>query len=135
MSKRIYIAAPWASRSDVPPIAKLLEQAGHVITHKWWEKEEDDADESKETYADSRLDFLCECAIEDMRGVRTADAVLLINSSKSEGKAVEQGLALAYGVPIIAVGVRGVLSKNVFHYLPDYTWVANINDALQVLRW
>jgi hypothetical protein len=71
----------------------------------------------------------------DKRGVKMADVLLLINSAKSEGKAVEQGLAIAYGIPIIAVGVRGVLSKNVFHYLDDYTWTQSVDDALKVMHW
>jgi hypothetical protein len=109
-------------------IAADFEEDGHEVTHKWWLTE--DIPEG----AGKHLDTLKKQAQLDVRGVRTADCVILINSAKSEGKAVEQGLAIAYAIPIIAVGVRGVLSKNVFHYLDDYYWVSSVADAVKLLK-
>lgn len=126
MNKRIYIAAPWVERQNVPVIAEKLEDNGYTITHKWWlfEGEEEDTSEG----------FRRKCAKQDVWGVRTADAVLLINSAKSEGKAVEQGLAIAYGLPIVTIGVRGGVSKNVFHYMNNYIWVDTLAEALLELE-
>lgn len=122
----VYIAAPWADKADIPAIAKQLTARGHKITHKWW----DYPDIPEDGKADS---YLKDCALNDLAGVYDAEVLLLINSKKSEGKAVEQGVAICQGIPIIAVGVRGAASKNVFHYIDNYIWVKDLADALEVL--
>jgi nucleoside 2-deoxyribosyltransferase len=124
---RLYIAAPWIHRDDMPTIAAQFEEAGHTVTHKWWEAKS--IPESKWT-----ADGLCSQAVADRDGVLTADVVVLINSARSEGKAVEQGIAIAQGKHIIAVGERGALSMNVFHYLPNYIWVATVEEAIGACR-
>lgn len=121
---KIYIAAPWIMRGDMPDIARQFEKAGHEITWDWW-KYDGDHDESPE--------FHRTCAINDAQGVINADVLVLLNTSKSEGKAVEQGIAIANGMDIIAVGELGALSKNVFHYMDNYTWVPTVKDAITAL--
>ena len=123
---KIYIAAPWIHREDMPNVAKKLEDKGHTITKKWWEV--------KEAKEGSGKDYeLRTQAEDDVRGVRNADLVLVINSAKSEGKALEQGVAIALDKPIVIVGKRGEHSKNVFHYLPIYKWVDDLEGALNVI--
>lgn len=122
--KRIYIAAPWIERETMPAIAKQVEARGWNITHKWWEFEGEEEDTSWE--------FKQLCAAKDIRAVRTADVVLLINSVKSEGKAVEQGIALAYGIPIVIVGDK-TKRMNLFQTLNDYWWVKTVDEALHIL--
>lgn len=124
---RIYIAGPWIERQNMPAIAARIEAAGHTITHKWWE-----AEDTKEGFEASH-DILAQQAGWDLNGVRDADLVFLVNSQKSEGKSVEQGIALAADKPILAVGKLGEHSKNVFHYLSNYKWVDTIDDAMMVL--
>lgn len=121
---RIYLAAPWADREDMSAIAARFEAAGHTITHKWW---------LEETGEDRSVETLREQAFKDWNGVKTAQAVVLFNTKKSEGKAVEQGIALEAKIPIIAVGNMGEHSQNVFHFLPFYTWVNDIDEALAAL--
>lgn len=125
MSTRIYVAAPWADREKIPSIAQSVEALGLTITHKWWEFEGEEEDTTWE--------FKQVCAAKDIKGVRTADIVLLLNSEKSEGKAIEQGLAIAYGIPILCVGD---MSKrmNIFQTLDNYVWVETVEQALQVLQ-
>jgi nucleoside 2-deoxyribosyltransferase len=125
----IYLAGPWAERELMPGYASKLEAAGHTITHKWWEVE---VEVDEEQWRDPTM--LQEQAFLDVAGVVSADVVVLINSQKSEGKAVEQGIAIAHGIPILAVGVRGTVSKNVFHYLPCYEWVETLDDAVEMLK-
>lgn len=120
---RLYLAAPWVNRLDMPEIAAEFEAAGHEITHKWW-----DVESKSESEYDKM--FLRYCAIADVAGVVSADKVVVINRSKSEGKAVEQGIAIANNKPIVIIGQRGEHSKNVFHYLDNYQWVDNIQDAV-----
>jgi len=71
-------------------------------------------------------------AQDDFRGAASAEALILLSSAKSEGKATEQGIALAKGIPIIAVGKRGEFS-NIFHYLHNYRWVASVEEAIDEL--
>lgn len=123
----LYLAAPWADRAQMGAISTQFEQAGHRITHKWWECE--DVPEDQKNDALHRWH-----ATLDRDGVLRADRLILINTSKSEGKAVEQGIAMTANIPIIAVGKLGGISKNVFHYLPDYTWVDYVEEAVALCQ-
>lgn len=126
MSKRIYVAAPWVDRDSAKSVAELLRSKGHVITHSWWNYEGEN--QSNESY-----DFLRGCATQDYFGVTTADLVLVLNSFKSEGKAVEQGIAIATGKPIICITGDVKPSSNIFHYLPCYRHVKTLEEALEVI--
>src|SRR2546430_1117245 len=128
MSLKIYIAAPWKSKDQMASIATSVEALGHVITKKWWTVED-----TKESDPQGPA-ILMQQAADDLEGVRNADLVLVINSTKSEGKAFEQGAAIALGKPILIVGKRVEFSQNVFHYLPSYYWVNTIEDALKMLE-
>src|SRR3990167_7650252 len=104
---KVYLAAPFIQKDNMPEIAQELEVRGHEVTHAWWKVDETHINNVKKM----------ECAKADMFGVMNADVVVLINSKKSEGKAVEQGIAIGLGIPIIAVGNRGQHSGNIFHFL------------------
>jgi nucleoside 2-deoxyribosyltransferase len=127
---KIYIAGPWVQKEDIAKIALQVEAEGHKITHKWWEVENGEELEANREPAELRRQGQL-----DLAGVMNADTVLLINSMKSEGKAVEQGIALGQDIPIIAVGKRGEHSNNVFHYLPNYRWVDDVEHAIEELQW
>lgn len=124
---KLYLAAPWVDRGEMTAISAQLEAAGHEITHKWWEVEEIEEGEGS-------IEILREQAARDFMGVWTCDKMVLINSKKSEGKAVEQGIALALDKDIIAVGKLGEQSKNVFHYLLNYKWVPTVEEAIACLQ-
>lgn len=118
---KLYLAAPWARREEAQRMSKVLEAAGHTITWKWWEHETSDHD-----VAQMEKD-----AIHDYRGVCNADVVVLLNLMTSEGKAVEQGIAIARGIPIVAMGNH---PSNIFQNLKDcYTWVSSEADLLSAL--
>jgi nucleoside 2-deoxyribosyltransferase len=121
MKKRIYLAAPWVRRDEARAAGELIEAAGHTITKKWWEHRDVPIDQ-----ADRHLE-LEQQAIEDLEGVFRAQVFVLLNLATSEGKAVETGLALAYGKPIILVGER----SNLFHYLVNPAFrVPTIEEAI-----
>jgi hypothetical protein len=123
---KLYLAAPWVDRNEMPAIAALFEAQGHTITCKWWATP--DIPEGENRDADLQA-----CAVIDRDGVRTADVLVVFNTAKSEGKAVEQGIAINMNKPIIAIGKRGEVSKNVFHYLPLYRWVDSVGSAIATL--
>ncbi len=123
---RVYLAGPWAERTSMPRAAAQLELAGHSVTHRWWEFEDDPVD-GYPSNKDS--DALTNHAINDFIGVVTADVVVLVNSAMSEGKAVETGIAIAGNKPIVLVGVR----SNLFHYLPNVHIVDSVDAAVELL--
>ena len=128
---KIYIAAPWKFRAEMPFIAGKFEQIGCEITRKWWEAEDTPEHERS-------IETLREQAEQDVLGVTDANLVVVINSAKSEGKALEQGVAVAQRKPIIIVGKRGEFSQNVFHYLKLYKWVESLDQALEIvttIKW
>lgn len=127
---KIYIAAPWKDRALAAEAAALVETEGWLVTHKWWIKENKNEDLSKPLTESYNSAFLRECAEEDIRAVQRADVVLLLDTQKSEGKAVEQGIAIAEDIPIFAVGKLGSQSMNVFHHLPLYIWFDTVEDAI-----
>jgi nucleoside 2-deoxyribosyltransferase len=124
---RIYVAGPWVDREQVIPIAKQLENIGHVITHEWWKYD-------GESQNNEPPSFLAQCAQADVDGVKTADVVIVYNSSKSEGKSVEQGIAIANNKPIVCITPGDIKpSSNIFHYLPNYQHVKSVEAALEVI--
>lgn len=120
---RIYLAAPWVFKDEAARAGALLESAGHIITKKWWEHREVPGYIHPPDVSNDELMFQ---AAEDLAGVFNAQVMVLLNFAVSEGKAVETGLALAYGTPIIVVGVR----SNLFHYLPGVTFAKSIEEVI-----
>lgn len=121
---KLYIASSWLMKDDMPQFAREFEQAGHEITFKWWEVPDSEANSTQ--------------ALNDLNGVLDADAMILLNTAKSEGKATEQGIAIASGIPIVAVGTQEQAwetSKNIFQWLVDvYEWCPTVHDALNYLQ-
>lgn len=125
---KVYLAAPWVERESLPAIARVFEGAGHTITERWWEHDDVPGYPNNTTEADDKE--LANQAIKDFQGVLTADVMVLINSAKSEGKAVETGIAIAAGMPVIVVGVK----SNIFHWmLPEEYVVGTVAEALERL--
>jgi nucleoside 2-deoxyribosyltransferase len=125
-SKRIYVAGPWLDRFNAANVAQVFEERGHTITHKWWLYEgEGEHKESEE--------FMQNCAKLDLDGVKHADVVVVLNTYKSEGKAVEQGIAIGYGIPIILITPGERPSANIFHHLPCYKHVQTVQQALEAI--
>lgn len=113
---RIYLAAPWTHRNTAAAYADALQARGHRITHNWWDYDS----------ADDDCRRLEECAAMDLLGIETADALVVLNLETSEGKAVEQGYALAQGIPIFVLGKR----SNIFQTLANEVTLVNTNDEL-----
>ena len=128
MSKKIYLAGPWVHREKVAFIASSLEGEGHTMTHPWWSYE--GKGEEFETE-----DFMRHCAVKDYRGVVDADVVVVYNSAKSEGKAVEQGIAIAHEKPIILwTPTDEKPSPNIFHHLHHYRHVKTYSEVLEAIN-
>lgn len=121
---RVYVAAPWVFKDEAGQVAFDIAVAGHVITSVWHRDHQDNHDPV----------ILAREAQEDFMGIVSADALVVLNKDTlSEGKAVEQGIAISYAVPIIAIGSK---QQNIFQYLPVVTLVPTLADAIDILaRW
>ena len=115
----IYLAAPWVDREYAKSVSTTLVSAGFSITEPWWDHP--DTTNNEELQEQAWKDFL---------GVISADCVIVLNTSKSEGKAVETGLALARKIPVIVVGEP----TNIFHHLPEIVIVSSVEDAIEHIR-
>lgn len=124
---KIYIAACFVQQPEVRVKAGELAALGHECTSSWrFEKGAGDGSEPEheEHYRAAAL-----CDIED---INRADLLVLLTSqvSRSGGKHVETGYALARGLRVVLVGKR---AENVFHWLiPEHyeTWEKFIAGGL-----
>ena len=122
---RVYVAGPWDCRNAAREVAELLEKECKVIiTRDWWNHEAGEHDTKA----------LAKLAREDVNAVREADVMVLLNFAKSEGKAVEQGIAIAEGIPIFALNGQGsVVGASIFHHLGAYTWFSTLAHLMKGL--
>ena len=119
--KSIYVAAPWLRKTEAKEARKKLEEAGFTVTSGWVDiPDDEDRDEA----------YMREQALNDYSDVFAAQALVLLNLEKSEGKAVETGLALATNMPILLVGER----TNIFHWLPEVNIVGSVEEAIIYLQ-
>lgn len=112
-------------KSNAKIIGEELEQLGHIITKKWWDHREVPTYLTDDHSNDAEL---VRQAWEDYNGVVAADAFVLLNWEKSEGKAVETGFALMEadrrdeGYDLHLVGGK----SNLFHYIGN--WVPHVDE-------
>ena len=128
---RIYLAAPWDARDRVVEFASLLEQAGHSITEKWWLHH--DVGAYPHTAVGKDLDELRHQAFKDILGVKNADRFVLLQLGKSEGKAVETGIALECRIPICVFSPEAIYG-NLFHYLPQVKLTPRWQEVIEWLK-
>ena len=115
----IYLAGPWVDRKAVKLVAKLFQERGFSLTSTWHDSHEDLQEEEFQARADK-----------DCRQLLAADVFVVLNWCKSEGKATELGLALAWDKPCIVLGPRG---PNIFHYLPEVFHAPTFERAVDEL--
>lgn len=121
---KVYVAAPWRRKLDAIEVGLRLTAAGIEVTSSWFTHEGDPNDPSGHT---SPIEDVRYQAREDIKDVLRADYVLVLNLQKSEGKAVETGIAIANGIPVISVGTR----SNIFQTLGHE--VSTVAEAIQIL--
>lgn len=111
-SLRIYVAAPWDFRQEARALRDQLISSGYYVTSRWL-----DIDETKTTQEEESWN--------DIHDVHLSEAMVVLNLKVSEGKAVEQGIAMEMQIPIIVVsdhGPQNVFQHNRQHFtiVPDY---------------
>lgn len=123
---KIYVAAPWVHKPDAIEAGRRLESWGFEVTSNWF-YHNDNGNPNDSAGLTHDRDAIIRQAIEDIADVRRADILLVLNLAKSEGKAVETGIAIAAEIPIISVGVR----SNIFQTLGAE--VDTLDDAIVLL--
>lgn len=127
---KIYLASRLSHRKAMLGIRKTLQDAGHEVTSRWIDGENDD-----ETPESMR-----QFAIIDKEDVEAADCCILFTEQPRcptrGGRMVEFGMALALDKLCIAYGPP----ENVFQYHPDVKQFTNWPDvmselALSELAW
>lgn len=116
----IYIAAPWVRKREAVAAANAVTDAGFTVISRWHDVhggEEDPAVMARE-------------AQHDIDDLDAANALVLLNLEKSEGKAFETGYMFASGKPVVVVGGR----SNVFHWLPEVHVVSSVAAAVELLK-
>lgn len=123
----VYVAAPWTCKAEARKFALKLEDHGHDITERWWQHREVD---SYPSLVLTDVAELREQADRDLAGIDDADAVVVLQLAKSEGKAFETGYAYNAEKPICVVIGREY--GNLFQVMPKITLVSTFDE---VLRW
>jgi nucleoside 2-deoxyribosyltransferase len=119
---KVYVAAPWIHKEIAKNVQEFLISAGHVVTSKWVDTPDHDQNACDTMQAE---------AIMDREDVRKAEVLVLLNLAKSEGKATEFGMALAWEKPCIIVGKQ---EGNVFYHLPGVQMAKDLDEVLALLQ-
>lgn len=132
--KKVYVASAWITGNKALEAKAQLEAAGIEVTSRWLERVDKPDDPTYDYTKDpSYMNTIAqEESFKDIEDVKRADAVVVVNLAKSEGKAVETGMAIAWGIPVIVVGDK----TNTFHSLPSpmMTLVSTVQEAIDVLQ-
>ena len=118
---KVYVSAPWIDVSLANAAAGALTGAGFRVVSRWHDLS---------LWNEHRA--LGIQAVRDLEDLWDADALLLLNTRLSEGKAVEFGWALSHHLHLVVVGTRS--DANIFHYLPEVTMVPTVTAAIEFLR-
>lgn len=119
----VYVAAPYVDKVQARDARRQLREAGIDVNSRWLDF---DAHGMPITDDILRLD-----AAHDVEDILNADAIVVLNTHLSEGKAWEQGFAYGLGMPIIAIGRP---EHCVFHHLDVYQWVPDVAHAIAAVK-
>ena len=130
---KIYIATRFTNKEEADRIARILEEKGHEVTVKWWEKHKP----IHEDGYDKHVKLAMQYAIEDLKGVKKCDVfILLTTPGIGSGMHVELGAAIIlyelYGKPAIFV-VGKYVNNCLFYYHPAVKRRKTIEEVLSEL--
>jgi nucleoside 2-deoxyribosyltransferase len=126
----VYLAGPWANRDSVRIARERFRSVGIQVNSQWLDVPIiEGAGNDAASQASAGYNMADE-AHRDLDDIDHSDLMVVMNLSKSEGKAVETGIALAKEMQVIVVGER----SNVFHYLPQVIVVETVEEAIAKIR-
>lgn len=121
---RVYVAGRTTDTERVNVLQEQLRRRGHDITYDWTYN-------VKEVIADPALytpEYASMCAYNDHAGVVQADVVIALCARGWLGTAIEMGIALQAGVPVVMVG--NPERDCVFFYLSSIYGCKEVEDAI-----
>jgi hypothetical protein len=137
---KIYVAGRFQSYEKVRVCINALISQGHEITHDWTRTEEFDAEGVLSTASwngtvsvrpdSAKRAVLAAHALNDINGVRDADALVLLADDSLAGAWVEMGIALERGTPIYAVKPE---RWTIFLECPEVTVLDSVVDLYSLL--
>jgi len=130
---KIYLAARYSRFPEMQTYARDLEALGHHITSRWILGNHDIRSHGESEAAS----WMPLWAQEDWNDLRNAECCISFTEAPGDipgrsrgGRHVEYGAALALGKQLIVVGYR----ENVFHWLPEATFVETWSECLKALK-
>ncbi len=105
---KFYLASSFSLIDKVEHVCKILEEEGHEIVVKWWErlalKKKFQVLDPYEFYAEPECKFAFE---RDLEGIKESDALIFIAADRQRsynGANVEVGIAFGLGKPVYSIG-------------------------------
>jgi hypothetical protein len=127
---RVYVAGKFTRYEEVRALIDALPE-GCVVTHDWTRTEEFDEDgHPKADDTEVPSERLAMHAINDLRGVRSADLLILIGDENLCGAMAEVGAALVLGIPVWVVGP---CRYTIFWELPDVGRLPDVEATIEEL--
>lgn len=124
MKPSVYVAGPWVRKAECAAFRDRLVKEGFKVTSRWL-----DLDESVDnSFKPENMQLLQQRAMEDIEDVLSSDILMLMNLEKSEGKAVETGMAMLSAKGIVMLGDY----TNVFQTL-NFPKAKDEDDAVRIL--
>jgi len=115
---QIYVATKFSGMARAHHFMRMLEAHGHTITHDWT---------TLEHHNRPRV----QCAADDLRGVKEADALVLLQVDAMRGAWIETGAALVLGKPVLVLGYDG---EPVFLDLPQVVHARDSKHLMECLE-
>ena len=127
----IYLAAQFGRRRELAAYAADLRAAGHEVTSRWLEQDNDAIDATLMTSPEHAA-MIPGLAVADLDDIAKADVFVSFTEhpdtpTKRGGRHVEFGYAIENGLSCIVVGHR----ENIFHHLPGVAVYATWPEALR----
>lgn len=122
---RVYVASKFENVDEVHEAQEKLQAQGHIITHDWTHERPGDRTGLE------LEEYLTDCAIKDMYGVKSADVVLVINCLGGKGMFVEMGMGIAWEKPIFVVFPDRL--NNIFTHLTGVETHPTIDSAVDAI--
>lgn len=119
---KFFVSGKVGVQNDAKSAMKTLQDAGHQITFDWT------TIEHLRPY-DKNSSASREAAIQESRGVKDADVLVIIAHNKGVGMYVELGIAIGVGIPIRIV--TDVESRSMFFHHPLVKRVNSIDEVIK----
>lgn len=127
---KVYVASSNKNREATSAAIALLTRAGHEVPYDWTPNSVVGVSDRAK-----RDEMLARFAVEDIEGVRAADAVLVLSHPLMNATLVEFGVGVALNKRLIVVGAEEPgIRYCIFFRLPSVVHVDTIETAITLLQ-